>query len=101
MQDWTGGYVTDIEYTSGFYRELAPASINFAALLRRYGSPDACKAYTWLEVGCGNGLSANALAAANPQSVFYAFDFNPVHIQNAQRVAREAELDMDGVEIEC
>ena len=93
MQDWTGGYVTDIEYTSGFYRELAPASMNFAALLRHYGSPAAGRPYNWLEIGCGNGLSANALAAANPQSVFYAFDFNPVHIQNAQRVAREAELE--------
>ncbi|KQV88710.1 hypothetical protein ASD15_26910 [Massilia sp. Root351] len=92
MQDWTGGYVTDIEYTSGFYRELAPASMNFAALLRGYAAPVATQAYNWLEIGCGNGLSANALAAANPQSSFHAFDFNPVHIQNAQRVARDAKL---------
>lgn len=92
MQDWTGGYVTDIEYTSGFYRELAPTNMNFAALLRGFATPEANRSYTWLELGCGNGLSANALAACNPHSQFYAFDFNPVHIQNAQRLVRDAAI---------
>jgi SAM-dependent methyltransferase len=92
MQDWTGGYVTGIEYTSGFYRELAPTSLNFAALLRGYAPGAQDRPYNWLEIGCGNGLTANALAAANPHSQFYAFDFNPVHIQNAHRTERDAKL---------
>jgi SAM-dependent methyltransferase len=92
MQDWTGGYVTDIEYTSGFYRELAPTNMNFASLLRGFATPSSSEPYTWLELGCGNGLSANALAASNPQSQFYAFDFNPIHIQNAQRLVRDASI---------
>ena len=30
--DWTRGYVADIGYTAGFYRELAPSHMAFAAL---------------------------------------------------------------------
>ena len=31
--DWTEGYASDIEYTAGFYREQAPAYLNFTCLL--------------------------------------------------------------------
>lgn len=30
MPSWTDGCVTDIQYTSGFYREMAPAYLAFA-----------------------------------------------------------------------
>lgn len=93
MSDWTHGYVTEIEYTSHFYPELAPVLMQFAALSRNVVLPKSNSAFTWLELGCGNGLSANALAASNPQAQFYAFDFNPVHVLNAQRLAQEAGLN--------
>lgn len=92
MQDWTGGYVTEIEYTSGFYVELTPVRMNFAALCRGFAAPPRDQPYNWLEIGCGNGLSANGLAATNAHANFFAFDFNPAHIQNAQALARDAGL---------
>lgn len=84
MSDWTEGYVTEIEYTTGFYREMTPASLEWCALLRSHEAPSASKPYNYLEVGCGQGATTALLAAANPQSRFYAFDFNPVHVRNAR-----------------
>ena len=30
--DWTSGYVAEIDYTYGYYRELAPGLIDFSLL---------------------------------------------------------------------
>lgn len=92
MLDWTGGYVTDLAYTAHFYRELAPSNMNFATSLRGINMPVPQAPYRWLELGCGNGLTANVLAAANPASQFYACDFIPSHIVNARQLAAEANL---------
>lgn len=92
MLDWTGGYVTDLAYTAHFYRELAPSNLNFATALRGVNMPAPKEQYRWLELGCGQGLTANILAAANPQSEFYACDFMPGHIVNARQLALEANL---------
>ena len=43
-----------------------------------------------LELGCGQGLSANIIAAANPHIKYTAIDFNPEHIAGAQALAKEA-----------
>lgn len=92
MSDWTHGYVTDIEYTAHFYPELAPTMMYVNSLSKNVVFPSPEQTYNWLEIGCGNGLSANALAACNSQSQFYAFDFNPVHILNAQKIAKDMGL---------
>lgn len=92
MKDWTGGYITDVEYTAGFQWEVAPVAMNFAALSRGVAAPDPRLSYNWLDIGCGHGVTANVLAAANPQSRFYAFDFNPDHIRSAQALMKEAAI---------
>ena len=33
MNDWTGGYVSDIEYTSAFYSEQTPALLDLACVI--------------------------------------------------------------------
>jgi len=43
-----------------------------------------------LELGCGQGLSANIIAAANPHIDYTAIDFNPEHIAGAQALAKDA-----------
>ena len=39
MSDWTSGYVVDVSYTHGFYKELAPSFLSFAALVQGYAAP--------------------------------------------------------------
>jgi hypothetical protein len=39
MNDWTNGYVSDIEYLPGFYVEQTPAHMDVACLLRGVEPP--------------------------------------------------------------
>ena len=86
--DWTSGYRADIDYTYGYYRELAPGLIDFALLFAGY-EPPRPGSRRYLELGYGQGISANIHAAAAPGE-FWGADFNPVHAGNAQTIAREA-----------
>jgi SAM-dependent methyltransferase len=90
MSSWTSGYVADIGYTHGFYRELTPAMLGLVALARGQRSPVNGGPLTYCELGCGQGFSVNLLAAANPHIDFYATDFNPAHIVGAKALAEEA-----------
>ncbi|GGF78538.1 hypothetical protein GCM10007301_43140 [Azorhizobium oxalatiphilum] len=92
MNSWTHGYVHEVDYTHGFYRELTPAVMALAALRRgkRVDLPD--EGATYCELGCGHGFSVNLLAAANPHMDFHANDFLPAHVAGARRLARDASL---------
>lgn len=93
MASWTDGYVTDIQYTSGFYRELAPSLLTYVALITGQRAPSLEEPFTYCELGCGQGFGTNIVAAANPQGRFWGFDFNPAQIANARRLAARAGLE--------
>jgi SAM-dependent methyltransferase len=84
MSDWTSGYVADIGYTFGYYRELNPLRVKLAFLNSGLVPPDQG---THCELGFGQGLSANIHAAASG-SVWHATDFNPAQAGFAQLLAR-------------
>lgn len=88
MAEWNSGYVTEIDYTHGFYREMTPELLNFALLSR--GVKNQADKLTFCDLGCGQGFSANLLAAANPDIDFHATDFNPTQIAGAKALARNA-----------
>ncbi|MBI3230130.1 MAG: methyltransferase regulatory domain-containing protein [Burkholderiales bacterium] len=90
--DWTAGYASDVEYTAGFYREQSPVFLNFACVLNGYEPIALNKPYTYFELGFGRGLTANILAASNPNGQFYAADFNPAHVAGARQLAESAQL---------
>lgn len=92
MSDWTHGYVAEIDYTYGFYRELTPTLINFILALRGFAAPPIDGEFSWCELGFGQGMSANLLAAANPNGDFWGTDFNPQHTAGAQRLSARAGL---------
>lgn len=89
--DWTAGYVSDIEYTAGFHQELSPSFLNFVCVVNGYEPVPLNKPYTYFELGCGRGLITNLLAATNPLGKFYATDFMPSHIAEAQELATAAQ----------
>ncbi len=93
MQDWSDGYVTGIEYSFGYHRELNPSVLSFALLSQGYHAPIESEPLNYCELGCGQGLATNLLAAANPNISFYANDFNPRHIVSAKRLAKESGID--------
>jgi SAM-dependent methyltransferase len=92
MDGWSSGYVTDISYTHGVYRELTPAILNFVALVNGICAPDPDEPLAYCELGCGQGYSTNLFAAANPHIQFYANDFNPSHVFSARNLAAAAGM---------
>ena len=91
--DWTAGYASDVEYTAGFYREQGPTLLNFVCALNGYQPSVTEGPFNYFELGFGRGLTANVLAAGNPQGNFYAADFNPSHVASARELAQSARLD--------
>ncbi|MDB5475958.1 MAG: hypothetical protein JWP49_1469 [Phenylobacterium sp.] len=92
MAAWSGGYFTDVQYTSNFYPQLAPGSMAFACLRQGVRPPALGAGSTFLELGCGQGFGLNLLAAANPGLQFLGVDFHPGQIANATQLAQAAGL---------
>ena len=87
---WADGYVVDIDYTDGYYRELAPGLLRFVTLLAGMQRNEAPDGFNYCELGCGNGRSVVLHAAAEPRGRFHGVDFNPKHIQHARKLAQDA-----------
>ncbi len=94
MSGWGSGYVTDIPYIAGYYPQQSPVHMVVAARLAGVASdlPDDDDPVHYLELGCGTGLNALTLAAANPSWRVTAIDFNPAHIATARAFARQCGL---------
>jgi hypothetical protein len=80
---WTEGYATEIDYTHGYYRELAPAM-----QVIRCRADDA----PYLELGYGQGMSAIIHAASTPCPV-WGTDFDAVMAPRPAANDRSAELN--------
>ncbi len=96
--NWSKGYVADITYSHGYYHELAPSFLRFALLLNGLGNgggDPAGGAYTYCELGYGQGVSANLHAAANPRGRFWGTDFNPEHALFARNLAQQAGVQAE------
>ncbi|MCK5910274.1 MAG: methyltransferase, partial [Caulobacter sp.] len=66
--EWTAGYVTDVNYTYGYYAELNPLRCRLPLMLAGRHAPrieNAC------ELGFGQGLSVSIHAAAQPNIDWY------------------------------
>ncbi|WP_282092980.1 class I SAM-dependent methyltransferase [Epibacterium ulvae] len=92
MTDWTAGYMADVDYIHDFYKELAPSQLAIGALSAGQNHGLNGENLTYCELGCGQGVTTNLLAAANPHIDFHAMDFNPSHIAGAEALAAEAGL---------
>lgn len=84
--------VIDTPYTWTYYRGQSPIRINYVARLKGVKTKPHTDPFTYLELGCGNGVTANALAASFPRGVFVAADMNPEHIDNAVGLAERGCL---------
>ncbi|MHA6645261.1 methyltransferase regulatory domain-containing protein [Mesorhizobium sp. A623] len=93
MIAWQDGYVSDIEYMPGFYRQQMPVHLDTVCMLRNIEPPVTPGAsFRYCELGCGVGESALAVAAANYKSEVWGFDFNPAHIARGRELATRSGL---------
>ncbi len=79
------GYISDITYTSGYYRTQAPANLALAMLARGFMPPD-LSSFRYLELGFGQGLGLNIHGISNGGE-FWGSDFNAQHAANAHELA--------------
>ncbi|MGV2388328.1 MAG UNVERIFIED_CONTAM: hypothetical protein LVR29_08415 [Microcystis novacekii LVE1205-3] len=47
---WTEGYVSEVNYTSGFYGELSPLKLGLATLIKSIQPPDSSQEFTYCEL---------------------------------------------------
>ena len=90
---WNDGYVSDVIYPTTFNPQQSPAHLGFACLLSGHEPVPLDKPFTYMELGCGQGLTSNVLAATHPHARFFACDFNPAHVVSAREMADAASLD--------
>jgi SAM-dependent methyltransferase len=86
------GYATDIPYLRDFKPLLAPAWLDHVALVGGVEPPARKAGFAWCDLGCGQGVTANILAATHPRGAFHAIDAMPAHIDHARRLAGEARI---------
>lgn len=98
-RDWADGYVADITYSHGYFHELAPSYLRWHMLVNGLALPSDGGAYTYCELGYGQGVSANLHAAANPRGEFWGTDFNPDHALNARSLARQSGVNAQWLDL--
>jgi 2-polyprenyl-3-methyl-5-hydroxy-6-metoxy-1,4-benzoquinol methylase len=92
MNDWTSGYVAEIGYTYDFFHAMTPTRMGLAALSKGVQHPFGRETFSYCELGCGQGFTANVIAAANPHIDVHAMDFNPAHIAEARALAEQGDV---------
>ncbi|MDE0508374.1 MAG: class I SAM-dependent methyltransferase [Gammaproteobacteria bacterium] len=80
---WTSGYVTEIGYQWGYFRELNPLRAQIAMLCNGLAFPEI---KTACELGFGQGVSTN-MHAAGSEMQWIGNDFNPSHAAVAKQMA--------------
>lgn len=93
---WTAGYVSELDYTHGYYREMSPLNLELA-MLSRLQAHSVRRPLRYLELGFGQGLSLNIHAAAN-EGEFWGTDFNPTQAANARELARASGASLTALD---
>lgn len=81
------GYFTQINYTSGYFRQLNPRHVDFALLVEGLDTmpPGPC-----CELGYGQGVSLAMHAAGDSSRPWWGTDFMPTHARHAQQLVDAA-----------
>lgn len=72
---WSHGYYADEGYEYGYHTETSPSYLQWMCTLQGIDAPK--DNFTYLDLGCGQGLSLIFHAALHPDSQFIGVDFMP------------------------
>ena len=73
MASWDDGYISEINYTHGYYSELCPQKVKLSLALAGIVPPEI---ETACELGIGQGITTN-IHAASSKTKWFGNDFNP------------------------
>jgi SAM-dependent methyltransferase len=83
----------DVRYVAAYQPDATPPRLQLAlAIADTAWRPLDRERLTVLDIGCGRGITATLLAAANPGWDVIGLDLQPVHIAEAREVAADAGL---------
>jgi SAM-dependent methyltransferase len=85
----------ELEYTFNFFPFLKPDSLMLTTLLQGLRPPveiGSSEPLTYCELGCGQGLTLNLLAAGDETGRYVGVDYNAAQIKNARALAKDAGL---------
>jgi ubiquinone/menaquinone biosynthesis C-methylase UbiE len=85
-------YTTDVVYPSAFGAFQSPIHLVHAAWLGGAGGPSLTAPFTYVDLGCGAGLTACVLADCYPAARIHGVDLNPDHIRLGRELAARAGL---------
>lgn len=99
---WAKGYRAENEYTFGLYPVMNPDTLLAYSLLQGVkpdiplpvsdkGGND--RSIVYCELGSGQGVTLNFMAARDPAGTYYGVDYNPNHIRNSRSFAKKAGLE--------
>ena len=83
MASWDNGYISEINYTHGYYSELNPEKVKLSLALAGIVPP---KIDCACELGIGQGLTTN-IHAAGSKTRWFGNDFNPSQAAQALDLA--------------
>jgi SAM-dependent methyltransferase len=100
LSDWTHGYRTDLEYTFGVYTFLNPDLLLLRAVMSGVkpsasilsGGAEDTRGLVYCDLGCGQGMTTNLMAARDPGGTYFGIDYNAAMIANAKAVAVDAKI---------
>lgn len=94
------GYVADEAYPSSFDPRFAPAWIDAILAQRAIRGPRAPRApFTYVDLGCGDGVGLILLAAAHPEASFVGIDALADHVERGRALA--AEIGLGNIDFHC
>jgi len=83
------GYVVDVPYPTFVHRQAMPTWLNMVVQQQGIQAPDLKRPFRYLELGCATGINLIVAAIYHPHANFVGVDFNPVHIETANRFAKQ------------
>lgn len=94
LSQWADRYPTDFGYTYGYYPELSPAVMQLALANVGVLPPCTDNAFHYCELGFGQGVTLNVLAAGHAAGRFIGTDFNPEHVHFARTLQAASQADV-------
>ena len=98
--DWRQGYRSDIEYLHMFHTFLNPDQLLLTCVLQGMRPPadvvatgPAGRKLAYCDLGSGQGVTVNVMAARDPHGHYVGIDYNPAQIGNARSFAESAGID--------
>jgi SAM-dependent methyltransferase len=94
------GYVADTPYPSNFHQSIQPPWLDAVLALRgivppRYGG----EPFTYVDLGCGDGIGLILTAASHPQGRFIGVDIMPEHVARGQ--AMIDQIGLTNITLHC